>query len=61
MYNANYLTVTDISERLNISYSTALKFVRNSGIEYSRVGNTYRVQLSTYEQFLAEHSELKTK
>ena len=37
------LTPKDIAVILNISYETALAFVRYSGIDYLQVGRQYRV------------------
>ena len=37
------LTPKDIAVILNVSYETALAFVRYSGIDYLQVGRQYRV------------------
>ena len=37
-----YLTVNEVAEMLNVSYDTALKFIKDN-VEYVTVGRQYRV------------------
>lgn len=46
------LSPRDIAEILNVSYETALAFVRYSGIEYVQIGRQYRVAANKLEAFL---------
>ena len=50
--NDNYLTVTDISTKLKVSYDTALEFVKHSGVESVKIGRQYRVLESKLNEFL---------
>ena len=48
------LTPKDIAEILQISYETALAFVKYSGIEYIKVGRQYRVSEAKLAAFLSK-------
>ena len=37
------LTVRDVAEVLQVSYESALAFIRYSGVDYIKVGRQYRV------------------
>ena len=47
-----YMTVTEISELLRVSYDTALEFVKYSGVESVKLGRQYRVLESKLNEFL---------
>lgn len=46
------LTPHEISEILQISYPTALEFVKRSGIDYIKIGNQYRVCEDKFYAFI---------
>ena len=48
------LSPHDIAKILNVSYETALAFVRYSGVDYIKVGRQYRVSQSKLEAFLSK-------
>lgn len=45
------LTPYDIAELMQISYDTALDFIKNSGIAYVQVGRQYRVSEAVFKSF----------
>lgn len=51
--STNVLTPKDIAEILDISYESALAFIRNSGIDYIQLGRQYRVSEDKFKAFLA--------
>ena len=46
------LTPYDIAELLQVSYDTALEFIKTSGITYITVGRQYRVSEKAFEAFV---------
>ena len=48
------LTPKEIAEILQISYDSALAFIKSSGIDYIKVGRQYRVSQQKFETFLAK-------
>lgn len=53
-----YLTPKDIADTLNLSYDSALAFVKFSGIPYLRVGRQYRVAPNELRQFLQKNRNI---
>ena len=53
-----YLTVNEISEMLNISYDTALHYVKYS-MDSVKIGRQYRVLESKLNQFLCPQKVVK--
>ncbi len=53
-----YLTVTEIAEMLNVSYETALHFIKNN-VEYVNVGRQYRVLESKLNAVLYNQKAVK--
>ena len=47
-----YFTVEEIAHMLKISYDKALDFVKNSGVEYTKIGRQYRVSAKKLDAFL---------
>ena len=47
----NMLTPYNIAELMQVSYDTALDFIKNSGIVYVQVGRQYRVSESVFKAF----------
>ena len=47
------LTPYDIAELLQVSYDTALEFIKNSGIQYIKVGKQYRVSEKVFHTFIS--------
>ena len=56
-----YLTVTEIAEMLNISYDTALHYVKYSNIESVKIGRQYRVLESKLNEALYPQKTVKKK
>ena len=52
-----YFTVEEISLVLKISYDKALDFVKNSGVEYTKIGRQYRVSAKKLDAFLNPQSK----
>lgn len=48
------LTPQEIADILGISYEAALAFIKNSGIDYIRVGRQYRVSEDKFRAFLSQ-------
>ena len=53
------LTPSDIAKILNVSYDTALNFVKYSGIPYIKIGHQYRVNEAALEAVLASEETLE--
>lgn len=47
------LTPYDIAELLQVSYDTALEFIKTSGILYIQVGRQYRVSEQAFNTFVS--------
>ena len=47
----NMLTPYEIAELMQVSYDTALDFIKNSGIAYVQVGRQYRVSEAVFKSF----------
>ena len=47
------LTPNDIAELMQVSYETALNFIKASGIPYIMVGHQYRVSDTAFENFVS--------
>lgn len=47
------LTPYDIAELLQVSYDTALEFIKTSGILYIQVGRQYRVSEQAFNAFVS--------
>lgn len=52
--STNVLTPADVAQLLGISYESALSFIKNSGVEYLKLGRQYRVCESKLWAFLAQ-------
>lgn len=48
----NMLTPYDIAEYLQVSYETALEFIRQSNIPYIKVGRQYRVPEKAFNAYI---------
>lgn len=55
------LTPHDIADLMQVSYETALTFIKTSGIAYIQVGRQYRVSERAYETFVAGDSTASVK
>ena len=55
-----YLTVTEVAEMLNVSYETALNFVKHN-VEYVTVGRQYRVSEDKLNAVLYPEKAVKQK
>ena len=49
----NMLTPYDVAKLMQVSYDTALEFIKNSGITYIRIGRQYRVAETVFEAFVS--------
>lgn len=56
---SQYFTAEDIAELLKISYDSALKFVKYSGVHYIKIGRQYRVPQDALEVFLNKNSSIE--
>lgn len=52
------LTPQQIADILQVSYDTALAFVRYSGIDYIKIGRQYRVSSDKLESFLMQKGKI---
>ena len=50
--NINFLTAKEVSQILKICYQKALAFIKYSGIDYVRIGRTYRVEEKMFYDFV---------
>lgn len=57
----NYLTITEISKLLKVSYETALNFVKHSNIDYVKIGRQYRVEEGKLNEVLYPPKTVKRK
>ena len=48
------LSPTDVAAILGISYESALSFIKNSGVEYMKLGRQYRVTEEKLWAFLSK-------
>ena len=46
------LTPKDVAAILQVSYESALAFIKYSGIDYHKIGNQYRVSAEKLQAFL---------
>jgi len=44
------LTPAEVAERLNVSYDTALRLIKTSGIAYLKIGRQYRVSEAVIDE-----------
>lgn len=47
-----FLTPYDIADILKISYDSALAWIKQSGIDYLKIGHQYRVSAEKFQTFL---------
>lgn len=52
------LTPQQIADILQVSYDTALAFVRYSGIDYIKIGRQYRVSYDKFEAFIKQKGKI---
>ena len=55
-----YLTISEVAERLKISYDTALNFIKHD-LEYVNIGRQYRVLESKLNEVLYPQKTVKKK
>lgn len=48
------LSPAEVAERLNISYDTALRMIKGSGIAYLKIGRQYRVAESVIDDLTSQ-------
>lgn len=53
------LTPADIAKILNVSYDTALNFVKYSGIPYIKIGHQYRVNEKALEAVISSQEPVE--
>ena len=46
------LTPHEVAERLNVSYDTALRIIKSSGIPYLKIGRQYRVSERVFNELV---------
>ena len=52
------LTPKEVAGILNVSYETALSFIKYSGIEYIQIGRQYRVSPDKLNAFLSKKGSI---
>lgn len=52
------LTPTEVAEILQVSYETALAFIKFSGIDFIRVGRQYRISEEKLSAFLSKRGQV---
>ena len=55
------LTPYDIADILQVSYDTALEFIKNSGIAYIRIGRQYRIAETVFNAFVSADNQQTVK
>lgn len=58
MSNTKTLTPKEVADILQISYESALGFIRYSGIDYIKIGRQYRVTEEKLNAFLAKKGRI---
>lgn len=58
MTKIEMLTPHQIADILQISYDSALAFVRYSGIDYIKIGRQYRVSCDKFEEFIKQKGKI---
>ena len=48
------LSPAEVAERLNISYDTALRMIKGSGIAYLKIGRQYRVNETVINELTSQ-------
>lgn len=48
----DFLTPQEIADTLKISYDSALAWIKQSGIDYMKIGHQYRVMSSKFVAFV---------
>ena len=51
------LNTNELKEYLGVSYASTLKFIKYSGIRYTKVGRMYRVSAAELERFIGKEDE----
>ena len=54
-----FLTPRDIADILKISYDSALSWIRQSGVDYQKVGRQYRVSADKFIAFVQRKGTVK--
>ena len=52
------LTPADIAKILQVSYDTALHFIKHSGIAYTKIGRQYRVNADVLDAVLSQNDTI---
>ncbi|MBQ8837513.1 MAG: excisionase family DNA-binding protein [Clostridia bacterium] len=52
------LSPHEVAERLNISYDSALAFIKYAGIDYVKIGRQYRVSEDKLNAFLSKKGRI---
>lgn len=47
----NFYNPAEVADILNVSYATALDWIKHSGIPYIKVGRSYRVSTQVFDKF----------
>lgn len=58
LQNADFFGAFEIADILNICYANALSFIKYSGIQYIKIGRSYRVQKDVFYDFIDSHKEI---
>lgn len=55
----NMLTAAEVAANLQVSYDTALDFIKYSGIDYVKIGRQYRVSEKKMQAFLSRKGKVE--
>ena len=58
MNQPKLLTPTEVAQVLQVSYETALAFIKYSGVDFVRVGRQYRVSEEKLSAFLNKRGQI---
>lgn len=58
MNQLKMLTPNEVAQVLNVSYETALAFIKYSGVDFVRVGRQYRVSEEKLSTFLNKRGQI---
>ena len=53
------LTPHEVAERMNVSYETALRIIKSSGIPYLKIGRQYRVNEQVFNDLVSRNEVIE--
>lgn len=49
-----FYTAYEVANLLEVSYQTALSWIKNSGVKYTKVGRSYRVNIDSFNRIIQD-------